>query len=126
MTVQEAEWPCTKEGHLVLALTPGPSPNNWARGDRVGPGVGSPSPSFWERGPGGEGLPAGKLNSPGHSELRAPRRSGRMKRQNTRDDPHSRLSVTGAEAAQEDHRSRLTDHQTQQDQGDDGDRTASH
>src|SRR5713101_3428987 len=47
------------KGHFVLALTPGPSPNNWARGDRIGPVAGSPSPSFWERGLGGEGLSAG-------------------------------------------------------------------
>ena len=39
---------------LSSALTPGPSPNHWARGDRIGPLVGTPSPSFWERGPGGE------------------------------------------------------------------------
>src|SRR5947209_6137406 len=63
--------PLLLQRHSVLALTPGPSPNNWVRGDRSGPVVGSPSPSFWERGLGGEGLSAGH---PPHTrpEERAP------------------------------------------------------
>ena len=52
------------QGYAVLALTPGPSPNDWERGDWFSEALaGSPSPSGWERGLGGEGV-VGELNRP--------------------------------------------------------------